>query len=150
MASEYVGMPERTLAAWRNLWFHTGDLAYLDEDGDLHWVARMAERIRVKGEMVSGYEIEEGILPHPAIEDCAVIGVPDGRGEESVTAFVTLASDAPMSLEELQDHCRTRMSRFMIPTALLVLDDMPSTPTGKPAKAELRNLLPPDRHPQQA
>ncbi len=141
MASQYIGMPEETLAAWRNLWFHTGDLAYLDDEGDLHWVARISERIRVKGEMVSGYEIEEGVLSHPGIEDCAVIGVPDGRGEECVAAVVTLASEAPVSLTDLQDHCRDRMSRFMIPTTLLVLDDMPRTPTGKPAKAELGDLL---------
>ena len=141
MASEYVGMPDRTLASWRNLWFHTGDLAYLDEDGDLHWVARISERIRVKGEMVSGYEIEEGVLAHPAVEDCAVIGVPDGTGEECVTAVVTLAPRASITLDELQEHCRTRMSRFMIPTTLEVLPAMPRTPTGKPAKAQLRELL---------
>ncbi len=69
MASGYVGMPEETLKAWRNLWFHTGDLARLDADGDLHFVARMSERLRVKGEMVSAYEIEEVIITHPAVED---------------------------------------------------------------------------------
>lgn len=141
MASEYLGMPDRTLKAWRNLWFHTGDLARLDEDGDLHWVARISERIRVKGEMVSGYEIEEGILTHPAIEDCAVIGVPDGRGEEEVKAFVTLKPNATLSLAVLRDHCRGRMSRFMNPTQLEILDEMPRTPTGKPAKAELRQRV---------
>ena len=141
MASEYVGMPDRTLKAWRNLWFHTGDLARLDEDGDLHWVARISERIRVKGEMVSGYEIEEGILTHPAVEDCAVIGIPDGRGEEEVKAFVTLCSKETLTLTDLQAFCRTRMSRFMIPTALEILIEMPRTPTGKPAKATLRKWV---------
>ncbi len=141
MASEYIGMPDRTLKAWRNLWFHTGDLARLDEDGDLHWVARISERIRVKGEMVSGYEIEEGILTHPDIEDCAVIGVPDGRGEELVKAFVTLLKGKTISLEGLQEYCRPRMSRFMVPTDLEILDEMPRTPTGKPAKAELRKRV---------
>ena len=138
MASEYVGMPERTLKAWRNLWFHTGDLARLDEDGDLHWVARISERIRVKGEMVTGYEIEEGILSHPDVADCAVIGVPDGRGEEEVKAFVTLRPGTTLTLADLQAHCRPRMSRFMLPTILVTLDEMPRTPTGKPAKATLR------------
>lgn len=140
MSSEYVGMPARTLEAWRNLWFHTGDLAYLDEDGDLHWVARMSERIRVKGVMVSGYEIEEGVLAHPAVADCAAIGVPDGNGEEEVAVFVTLAPRGEISLAALQEHCRARMSRFMIPSVLKVLDDMPRTPTGKPSKAKLREL----------
>lgn len=138
MASEYIGMPERTLQAWRNLWFHTGDLAKLDEEGDLIWLARISERIRVKGEMVSGYEIEEGILTHPAVSDCAVIGIPDGRGEEEVKAFVTLKPKTTLTLAMLQTYCRPRMSRFMIPTHLEILDEMPRTPTGKPAKAELR------------
>ncbi len=141
MASEYIGMPDRTLKAWRNLWFHTGDLARLDEDGDLHWIARISERIRVKGEMVSGYEIEEGILTHPDIEDCAVLGVPDSRGEEEVKAFITLKSNAAMTLAQLQDYCRPRMSRFMVPSQMQILDEMPRTPTGKPAKAELRKYL---------
>ena len=138
MASEYIGMPERTLKAWRNLWFHTGDLARLDEDGDLYWVARISERIRVKGEMVSGYEIEEGILTHPAVEDCAVIGISDGHGEEEVKAFVILQPNETLTLTELQSYCRPNMSRFMIPSALEILTEMPRTPTGKPAKAELR------------
>jgi len=137
MASEYIGMPDRTLKAWRNLWFHTGDLARLDEDGDLHWVARISERIRVKGEMVSGYEIEEGILTPPDIEDCAVIGADDGRGEEEVKAFITLVPDKTITLKGLKEYCRPRMSRFMVPTQLEILDEMPRTPTGKPAKAEL-------------
>jgi len=138
MAQHYVNMPEETLKAWRNLWFHTGDLARLDDEGDLFWVARMSERIRVKGEMVSAYEIEEGILAHEAIEDCAVLGAPDGIGEETVHAFVTLRPGAGLTLQMLTAHCQPRMSRSMLPTDLTVLPDMPRTPSGKPAKAVLR------------
>ncbi|MEM7332790.1 MAG: AMP-binding protein [Chloroflexota bacterium] len=139
MASEYVGMPDRTLEAWRNLWFHTGDLARLDDQGNMYWLARLSERIRVKGEMVSGYEIEEGILMHTAVQDCAVIGVPDGIGEEQVKAYITLRDGQSITLESLQAFCETRMSRFMIPTQLEILDEMPRTPTGKPAKAKLKS-----------
>ena len=137
MASCYIGMPEETLRAWRNLWFHTGDLARLDDDGDLHFVSRISERIRVKGEMVSAYEIEEGILTHPAIEDCAVLGAPDGSGEETVKAFITLRQGATLSTEELMAYCAPKMSCYMVPTSMQILDDMPRTPSGKPAKAEL-------------
>ncbi|MEH6629185.1 MAG: AMP-binding protein [Halopseudomonas aestusnigri] len=137
MASSYLGMPEETIKTWRNLWFHTGDLARLDDEGDLYWVARISERIRVKGEMVSAYEIEEVILSHPAVEDCAVLGAPDGTGEEIVHPFITLRNNAALSLEELRDFCTSRMSRFMIPTSITLLDEMPRTPSGKPAKAEL-------------
>lgn len=138
MSAYYLGMPERTIKAWRNLWFHTGDLAFLDEDGDLHFVARISERIRVKGEMVSAYEIEEVILTHPAVEDCAVIGVPDGIGEERIKAFVTLRSEQMLTLPDLIAYCQPRMSCFMLPTALQILPEMPRTPTGKLAKAQLR------------
>ena len=138
MASKYIGMPEETANAWRNSWFYTADLAKLDEEGNLYWLARLSERIRVKGEMVSAYEIEEGIFTHPAVIDCAVIGIPDGTGEEQVKAFVTLKENKTLALEELRLFCAPIMSRFMNPTALEVLKEMPHTQTGKPAKAELQ------------
>ncbi|WP_419902673.1 AMP-binding protein [Kiloniella sp.] len=141
MASSYLGMPEETLKSWRNLWFHTGDLARLDDEGDVYWIARISERIRVKGEMVSAYEIEEVILSHPAVEDCAVLGAPDGTGEETVHPFITLRTNSYLTLEELSHFCKTRMSRFMVPTSMSLLNEMPRTPSGKPAKAELSKIL---------
>ena len=138
MASKYIGMPEETAKAWRNSWFHTGDLARLDEEGDLFWLSRMSERIRVKGEMVSAYEIEEGIFTHPAVTDCAVIGIPDGSGEEQVKAFVTLKQNRTLTLEELRSFCGPIMSQFMVPEAFEVLKEMPRTDTGKPSKAQLQ------------
>ena len=140
MAAYYVGMPEETVKAWRNLWFHTGDLARLDDVGDLHFVARIAERIRVKGEMISAYEVEEVLLSHHAVEDCGVIGIPDGTGEETVTAFVTLRQGARVSPEELAAFCGPRMSRYMVPAAVEICRELPRTPTGKVSKAELRKL----------
>ena len=131
-------MPEETAKAWRNSWFHTGDLARLDEEGDLFWLSRMSERIRVKGEMVSAYEIEEGILTHPAVTDCAVIGIPDESGEEQVKAFVTLKKHKTLALKELRLFCAPIMSRFMLPEALEVLTEMPRTDTGKAAKSILQ------------
>ena len=131
-------MPEETAKAWRNSWFHTGDLARLDEEGDLFWLSRMSERIRVKGEMVSAYEIEDGIFTHPAVTDCAVIGIPDGSGEEQVKAFVTLKENKTLTLEELRSFCEPIMSQFMVPEAFEVLKEMPRTDTGKPSKAELQ------------
>jgi crotonobetaine/carnitine-CoA ligase len=140
MASKYIGMPEETAKAWRNSWFYTGDLARLDEEGDLFWLARMSERIRVKGEMVSAYEIEEGIFTHPSVTDCAVIGISDGTGEEQVKAFVPLKEQKTLALEELRLFCAPIMSHFMVPTVLKVIKEMPRTQTGKPAKAELQKI----------
>ena len=140
MFSGYFGMPEETLASWRNLWFHTGDLARLDDDGLLHFVSRMSERIRVRGEMVSAYEVEEVALTHPAVEDCAVIGVPSNRGEEEVKAFVSLRPGATATAKELQIFCGERMSRFLVPASVVFLAEMPRTPTGKPSKDILSRM----------
>lgn len=137
ISDEYVGMPEATLNSRRNLWFHTGDIAKLDENGLFYFVCRKAERIRVRGEMVSGFEVEEGILSHPAIEDCVVIGVPSPLGEEDVKAFVVLKPDAALSTDALKDHCRKRMATFMVPKEVVFLNEIPRTPTGKPERSKL-------------
>lgn len=140
MSDGYFGMPEKTLESRRNLWFHTGDIARLDETGRLHWMYRMNERIRVLGEMVSAFEIEEVILTHPAIEDCAVIGIASDKGEEDVKAFITLKNWHSLDEQELAKFCYGKMSRYMIPKFIQVLDDMPRTPSGKAAKSLLKNL----------
>ncbi len=98
---------------------------------------RVSERIRVKGEMVSGYEVEEGVLTHPAIQDCAVIAVPGEMGEEDIKAFVTFKEGQNITLNDLKEHCAERMARFMVPKQVVILDEMPRTPTGKPEKGKL-------------
>ena len=84
MATGYLGQPDVTAETWRDGWFRTGDLCRLDDVGDVYWLSRLKERIRVKGEMVSAYEIEEVVLNHPAVADCGVLGLPDGTGEETI------------------------------------------------------------------
>lgn len=140
MSDEYFGMPEETLKSRRNLWFHTGDIAKFDEEGLFYFLCRKAERIRVKGEMVSGFEVEEGVLSHISIEDCAVIGVPSALGEEEVKAFVVLKCGKQVTEAELQEHCRTRMAKHMIPAQIVFLEQIPRTPTGKPEKGRLASL----------
>ena len=140
MADGYFGMPERTLESRRNLWFQTGDICKMDEEGRLYFICRVSERIRVKGEMVSGFEVEEGILAHGAIEDCAVIAVPGEFGEEDIKAFVTVKRGAEIDADALKTHCSTRMARFMVPKHIAFLDDIPRTPTGKPEKGKLAQL----------
>lgn len=140
MADGYFGMPERTLASRRNLWFQTGDIGRMDEEGRFYFMHRVSERIRVKGEMVSGYEVEEGVLTHPAIQDCAVIAVPGEMGEEDIKAFITFKEGQSLSTEEVQSHCAERMAKFMVPKHVVVLDEMPRTPTGKPEKGKLAAL----------
>lgn len=140
MADGYFGMPEKTLESRRNLWFHTGDIAKLDEEGRYYFLYRMAERIRVKGEMVSGFEVEEGALTHPGIEDCAAVGVPGELGEEDIKLFVVLKAGQTLTVEEIRQHCAARMAKFMVPRHIAFLDEMPRTPTGKPEKGKLAKL----------
>ena len=90
--------------------------------------------------MVSSFEIEEALCEHPAVEDCAVIGRPDGDGEEAIAAFVTLRNGASVGMADLVEFCRPRMSKFMLPASIDILDSMPRTPSGKPARSELAKL----------
>lgn len=140
ISDEYFGMPEETLESRRNLWFHTGDIAKVDADGLFYFICRKTERIRVKGEMVSGFEVEEGILTHPAIEDCAVIGAPSPLGEEEIKAFVVCKPGESIDIEALQNHCHEKMAKHMVPAQLVVLEEIPRTPTGKAEKGKLANL----------
>ena len=140
MSDGYFGMPDKTVETRRNLWFHTGDIGWMDEDGLFYFTCRIAERIRVKGEMVSGYEVEEGALGHPDIEDAAAIGVPGHMGEEDIKLFVTLKDGALIDEEDIKAHCRGVMAKFMVPHIVTILGEMPRTPTGKPEKGKLAKL----------
>jgi len=140
MSDEYFGMPDKTLNSRRNLWFHTGDVAKLDKDGLFYFICRKAERIRVRGEMVSGFEVEEGILLHPDVEDCAVVAVESPLGEEDIKAFVVLKSNQSLNTSELLEHCRQKMAKHMVPKQVVMLDEIPRTPTGKPEKGKLSKM----------
>jgi len=137
MSDEYFGMPEETRHSRRNGWFHTGDIAKLDKEGLFYFVCRKAERIRVRGEMVSGFEVEEGILSHPDIEDCAVIGVKSPLGEEDIKAFVVTKALKSLSAADIRSHCQSRMAKHMIPVVIEMVDEIPRTPTGKVEKGRL-------------
>ena len=94
----------------------TGDLCRLDDVGDVYWLSRLKERIRVKGEMVSAYEIEEVVLNHSAVADCGVLGLPDGTGEETIHVAVELKDGVDtLVLDDLVAFCAGKMSKFMSP-----------------------------------
>ena len=137
MSDGYFDMPERTLQSRRNLWFHTGDIGCIDEDGLFYFMHRISERIRVKGEMVSAYEVEEGVLTHPAVADCAAIGVPAELSEEDIRLFVVRKPGMDLTEKEIRQHCSTRMAHFMVPKIITFLDNLPRTSTGKAEKGKL-------------
>jgi crotonobetaine/carnitine-CoA ligase len=134
----YYGMPEATLAAFRNLWFHTGDLLRHDEDGYFYFVGRRKDIVRRRGENISAAEVETLIAAHPDVLECAVYGVPSEMTEEEVMACVVLRPDRALTPRELTDWCTTQMARFMVPRYFRFLPALPKTPTDKVEKFRLQ------------
>src|SRR5213078_4324262 len=83
-ATGYFGMPDKTVEAWRNLWFHSGDRVVRDADGHYRFIDRMKDSIRRRGENVSSWEVEQVLLRHPAIAACAIYPLPSELGEDEV------------------------------------------------------------------
>jgi crotonobetaine/carnitine-CoA ligase len=134
----YYGRFEATAHAFRNLWFHTGDRVWRDEDGYFYFVDRMADAIRRRGENISAFDIESEVNLHPAVLECAAIGVPSELEEEEVKLVVVLRPGAVLSAEELAAHCRVKLPGFMVPRYLEFVAALPRTATDKIAKHELR------------
>ncbi|WP_141579538.1 long-chain-fatty-acid--CoA ligase [Actinomadura sp. WMMA1423] len=133
----YWGMPEATAGALsEDNWFRTGDAGYLDEDGYLYIHDRVKDMIISGGENIYPAEVENVLMGHPAVSDCAVIGVPDERWGETPKAIVVLTEDVPD--QEIIDYCREHLAHFKCPTSVERRDAIPRNPTGKILKRDLR------------
>lgn len=97
MSDGYYKDPQATVDAWRDLWFHSGDLGYVDERGHLRFLGRMKEMIRRRGENVSDFEVEEALGLHPAVAEAAAVGIPSELGEEDVKVYVALLPGAAVT-----------------------------------------------------
>lgn len=137
MFSGYYGKPEATLAAFRNLWFHTGDRAYLDQDGYLFFVDRVKDAIRRRGENISAYEIETILQAHEAILEAAAVPVPAELGEDDVAVFIVRASSA-LTERAVVEYAVRSMAYYMVPRYVKFVDELPKTPSQKVAKPALR------------
>jgi len=134
----YYGRFEATAHAFRNMWFHTGDRVWRDDDGYFYFVDRMADAIRRRGENISAFDIESEVNLHPAVLECAAIGVPSELEEEEVKLAVVLRPGARLSAGDLVGHCREKLPPFMVPRYVEFVEALPRTPTDKIAKHELR------------
>jgi acyl-CoA synthetase (AMP-forming)/AMP-acid ligase II len=134
----YWGKPEATAEVMRDGWFHTGDLAVGDEDGYISIVDRKKDMIISGGYNVYPREVEEALYRHPAVRECAVIGIPDARWGEAVKAVVSLKPGHPATAVELLEHCRQWLGGYKKPQSVDLLDDLPKSPNGKILKRELR------------
>ncbi|HEY4863891.1 MAG TPA: AMP-binding protein [Candidatus Dormibacteraeota bacterium] len=140
MFSGYFRDPERTVAAWRNLWFHTGDTGRIDGEGRLWFLDRLGDSIRRMGEAVSGYEVENAVLAHPEVKLAAAYGVPSELTEEEVMIAVVPQSGAGLTAAALRTWCEVNLSPSAVPRFIRIVDELPMTPTGKVEKYRLRAL----------
>jgi long-chain acyl-CoA synthetase len=134
----YYKNPEATADAFRHGWFHTGDLAYADEDGYLFIVDRKKDLIIRGGYNVYPREIEEVLYGHPGIAEAAVIGKPDDKLGEEILAIVAPKPGAELDPDEVIAFCKERVAAYKYPREVRVTDDLPKGPTGKILKKELR------------
>jgi carnitine-CoA ligase len=137
-ATGYFGMPEKTVEAWRNLWFHTGDRVVRESDGYYRFIDRMKDAIRRRGENISSFEVEQVLVSHPQIENAAVFPVRSELAEEEVMAALVLRAGAQIGYAELLDFCQPRMPYFAVPRYLQFVDALPVTENGKVTKYKLR------------
>jgi long-chain acyl-CoA synthetase len=135
----YYKNPEATAEAFRSGWFHTGDLAYADDDGYLFIVDRKKDLVIRGGYNVYPREIEEVLFAHPGVAEAAVIGKPDEKLGEEILAFVVLKPGATVTPEEVIGYCRERLAAYKYPRDVRIAGDLPKGPTGKILKQELRS-----------
>ena len=137
-ATGYWGMPEKTVEAWRNLWFHTGDRVVRDAEGRFRFVDRLKDAIRRRGENVSSWEVEQVLLSHPSVAAAAVFPVRSELAEDEVMAAIVPEAGATLDPVELVRFCETRMPHFAVPRYVERVDDLPRTENGKVRKVVLR------------
>ena len=120
-------------------WFHSGDIGYFDEDGFLYVVDRVKDMVISGGENVYPAEVESVLYEHPAVKEIAIIGLPDDRWGEAVTAVAAVGEGQELSLEELREFGGENLARYKLPTRLHTVDALPRNPAGKVLKFELRD-----------
>ena len=142
MFREYLGDPTATQEATRDLWFHTGDLGYVDADGYYYFADRAKDALRRRGENVSSYEVESVLAAFPGVLEAAAVATPSELGEDDILAVVE--TSAALDLEALFRHCDAQLPHFMVPRYYRVVPALPRTPTGKIQKTVLREEGRPD------
>ena len=134
----YVNMPEATARAWRNGWFHTGDIFRQDENGEYFFVDRRKDTIRRRGENISSIEVETEVLRHEAVAEVVAVGVESEYTEEEVLIAVVPEAGETLDPEELARFLTERLAYFMVPRYVRVVDEIPKTETNKPRKIVFR------------
>jgi long-chain acyl-CoA synthetase len=130
--------PEQTAKTLRGGWLHSGDAGYLDDDGFVFIVDRMKDMVISGGENIYCTEVENALTSHPAVRQCAVIGLPDDRWGERVHAVVVPAPGMEASFDDLDAHVRSRIAGYKVPRSYEFADELPLSGVGKVQKKLLR------------
>ncbi|EEB83345.1 acyl-CoA synthetase [Roseobacter sp. GAI101] len=134
----YYKDPDKTAEAFRNGWFHSGDLGRYDEDGYLYIVDRKKDMIKTGGENVASREVEEAIFRHPDVAEVAVFGVPHPTWIEAVTAVVVPKAGASVTADDIRSYCQEHLTHYKAPKHIEIADQLPKNASGKILKRELR------------
>jgi fatty-acyl-CoA synthase len=134
----YFKDPEKTDEAMKGGWFHSGDVGVMDEDRYITVADRKKDMIKTGGENVPTREVEEAIYLDKRVQEVAVIGLPHPKWVEAVTAVIVPKKGEKITQEEIMEHCRKELAAFKCPKAVIFLDALPKTPTGKILKREMR------------
>jgi acyl-CoA synthetase (AMP-forming)/AMP-acid ligase II len=137
----YLNLPQETAAALTDGWLHTGDVARIDERGYVYLLDRVKDMIVSGGENVYCAEVEGALYTHPGVHECAVIGLPDDKYGEAVTAVVVAAPGAALDAETLIAHCRPRIAGYKLPRRIEFVEALPKSAMGKILKTDLRETL---------
>jgi crotonobetaine/carnitine-CoA ligase len=137
----YFRNPAATNGAIRDNWLYTGDNAIQDDDGYFRFVDRKKDMIKRAGENISSGEVENVVLQHPAVFECAVIGLPDELRDESIVGVVVLHRGHHVEPAELIEFCAGKLAKFRVPQQIIIIDSLPKTSVGKIQKHLIRNEL---------
>jgi acyl-CoA synthetase (AMP-forming)/AMP-acid ligase II len=135
---QYFNLPEATSANLTDGWVHTGDAGYLDDEGYLYLKDRIKDMVVSGGENIYPVEVENALAKHEAVQDVAVIGVPDEKFGEALLAFVVTRPEMNLSVDDMVDFCRDKIAGYKIPRQLEIIDELPRNPSGKILKKILR------------
>ena len=138
MMQGYWNRPEATVEAWRNLWFHTGDVMSEDDAGNFRYIGRNKDSIRRRGENISAWEVEQAATKHPDILDAAAIPVPSTLGEDDVALLVVLRPGADLAPSAIREFVAPDLPKFAVPRFVEIMEAFPKTPSERIEKGRLR------------
>lgn len=141
MFGGYWKQPDATAAVLKDGWYKTGDAGFCDAEGLFYIADRVKDMIVTGGENVYSAEVEQALAKHPAVRQCAVVGLPDEKWGERVTAVIIKAPDSDPTPEDIISHCRSLIAGYKVPKTVIFTDALPMTPTGKVLKRIVRQQL---------